>query len=56
MIGKILGFFGLLVKRKGIISSPPFSLDFLSSSNDICKSLFMLFSIKALGYFYAVFY
>ena len=36
---------------KGITSSAPLSLGFLSSFNGICKALFMLFPIKAIGYF-----
>ena len=51
MIGKILGLLGLGVETKGIISSLPFSLGFLNSFNGTCKALFILFSIKAIGYF-----
>ena len=54
MIAKILGLLGLAknimaVITLGIISCAPFSLGFLSSFNGICKALFMLFSIKAIG-------
>ena len=31
-------------------SSAPFSLGFLASFNGICTALFMLFSIKAIGF------
>ena len=54
MIAKILGLLGLAknimaVIILGIISCAPFSVGFLSSFNGICKALFMLFSIKAIG-------
>ena len=48
---KILGLLGLWVEVKGITSSAPFSLGFLSSFNCICEALFMLFSIKAIEFF-----
>ena len=51
MIGKILGLLGLRVETKGIISSPRFSLGFLSLFNGTCKALFIRFSVKAIGYF-----
>ena len=48
---RILGLLGFWVERKGIASSVPFSLGFLSSFNGICKAVFMSFSVKAIGYF-----
>ena len=51
MITRILGLLGLWMERKGIASSVPFSLGFLSSFNGIGKAVFMSFSVKAIGYF-----
>ena len=48
MIDKLLGLLGLRVEKKGIISSAPFALGFLSLFNGICKAPFMLLSIKAI--------
>ena len=46
---QMLQLLRLWVEMKGITSSAPFSLGFLSSFNGICKALFMLLSIKAIG-------
>ena len=51
-MGKVVGLLELQVERKGIISSGPFSLGFLSLLNGICKVLFMLFAIRAIGCFW----
>ena len=46
---QMLQLLRLWVEMKGITSSALFSLGFLSSFNGICKALFMLLSIKAIG-------
>ena len=51
MMGKVIGLLELQVERKGIISSGLFSLGFLSLLNGICKVLFMLFAVRAIGCF-----